>query len=337
MSTVHPPSGAALGVPLVSVVIPAYNAERTIGASIAGALDQTHPRVEVVVVDDGSTDRTRAICEAYGDLITVASLENGGTSRARNAAIDLARGDFVALCDADDVLLPPHIEAALDAWRAAGGGRRFVHAEALFLTAGGIGHGYTVFPVPTPAPSRQRRAILEANFVSIFALLPTAMIRELGGFRDRYLEDWDLWIRAIHAGWVAVPQPTPHALYRTGGASKSADRDAVLRAEDELLRDVGSDPDARLRPAERAYLRRRLAATSPQALLAAGEAALRRGDERQARRAFGEASRLWPSNRRLRLKAATLRVPGLARVWQRRLAGIDAGLRRATPDQSATG
>lgn len=317
-----------IDAPLVSVIIPAYNAERTIGAALTGALTQTYPRVEVIVVDDGSTDRTKSVCEAYRDLITFVSVPNGGTASARNTALELATGDFVALCDADDILLPPHVSTALDAWTAAGGGRRFVHGDALMLTAGGIAHGRTVFPAPTPPAARQRIGILEANFVSIFAVAPRQMMRELGGFADRYLEDWDLWTRAIFAGWEVVPQPAPHALYRTGGESKSADRSAVFDAETAMLTDLLEDPSVRLNADEVTYLRRRLATDSPRALIAQAETALRDGDMTRARRLFREAAALWPSNRRLRIKATSMGLPIVSHAWRRRLSGIDAGLGR---------
>lgn len=315
--------------PLVSVLIPAYNAERTIGAAISGALAQTYENLEVVVVDDGSTDATRAICESFGDLITFASIENSGTAGARNAAIERARGDFLALCDADDVLLPPHVEAAMAAWEAAGGGRRFVHGDAYLLTAGGIAHGRTVFPVPTPPAQQQRLRILEANYVSIFAVMPAQMARELGGFTPGvYLEDWDLWMRAVFAGWEVVAQPTPHALYRTGGESKSADRESVRASETQMLRRIADDPGVSLSAAERDYLALRLAGDSPRDLIAEAETALRDGDPGRARELFERASRLWPSNRNLRIKTASMAVPGVPALWRRRLRGIDAGLGR---------
>lgn len=316
--------------PLVSVIIPAYNAETTIGAAITGALTQTHPNVEVVVVDDGSTDRTRQICESFGDLITFRSIENRGTAGARNEALSLAQGAFVALADADDMLLPPHVAAALQVWEAAGAGRRFVHCEALLMTAGGIAHGRKVTPVKTPPVERQRLEILEANFVSGITVAPTDMYRELGGFSDRYLEDWDMWMRAIFAGWEAVAQPVPHALYRTGWTSKSTDKRAVYDAEDAMLRDLLTDETVDLRPEEKDYLSKRLSNSSPRALLTQAEDALREGRDDDARRLFGEASSLWPSNRKIRIKVAALRGPGVARLWRRRMSGVEARLGRPT-------
>ncbi len=101
--------------PLVSVLIPAYNAERTVAETVTSALDQTHPRVEVIVVDDGSTDGTLEALrpfEARG--VRVIAQENAGACAARNRALAEARGDYLQYLDADDLLSPDKIERALD-------------------------------------------------------------------------------------------------------------------------------------------------------------------------------------------------------------------------------
>lgn len=319
--------------PVISVLIPAYNAERTIGAAIAGALTQTYPHIEVVVVDDGSTDRTPAICAAYGDLITFVSIENSGTANARNVAAEHARGDFYALCDSDDILLPPHIESLLAAYDAAGAGRRFVHADAYFLTPTGMRHLRTVMYGRTPPPAQQRMRILEANFVSIFALFPAPMFDELHGFdTDLYLEDWDIWMRAIFAGWEVVGSHDPHALYRQVVATKSSARGRVFAGELEVLTRIAARPD--LRPAERAYLDLRLSSPSPRALHDRAEAALRAGDVPAARRDFTQAARLWRTNHVLQVKALLMRCPLVPTLWRRRVARVDSQLGRsaARPD-----
>ena len=82
--------------PLVSILIPAYNAERHVGEAVESALAQTHPRVEVVVVDDGSSDGTLAVAQRYEARgVRVASQANAGASAARNHALRLASGDFL--------------------------------------------------------------------------------------------------------------------------------------------------------------------------------------------------------------------------------------------------
>jgi glycosyltransferase involved in cell wall biosynthesis len=96
--------------PKVSVLIPCYNGERYLGEAIDSCLAQTYPNVEVVVVNDGSQDNSAEIARSYGDLVVYIEQANRGLSGARNTAIQAATGEFVILCDSDDVLLPNCIE-----------------------------------------------------------------------------------------------------------------------------------------------------------------------------------------------------------------------------------
>lgn len=93
-------------IPFVTVVIPSFNAERYILQAIDSVFHQTCGTFEVIVVDDGSTDQTRSMVERYGALVRYEYQRNAGPSSARNRAIELATGDFVAFLDADDVWHP---------------------------------------------------------------------------------------------------------------------------------------------------------------------------------------------------------------------------------------
>jgi glycosyltransferase involved in cell wall biosynthesis len=96
--------------PLVSILIPAYNAESWVGEAIHSALHQTWNRTEVIVVDDGSTDRTLSIASQFSkNSVTVVSQKNSGASAARNHAYSLCHGDYIQWLDADDVLAPDKI------------------------------------------------------------------------------------------------------------------------------------------------------------------------------------------------------------------------------------
>jgi len=94
----------------ISVVIPSYNYARFVREAIDSALAQTYPPLEVIVVDDGSTDATPEVLASYGDRIRVIRQRNEGVARARNAGIATARGDYVAFLDADDVWHPRKLE-----------------------------------------------------------------------------------------------------------------------------------------------------------------------------------------------------------------------------------
>jgi glycosyltransferase involved in cell wall biosynthesis len=97
----------------VSVIIPCYNAERFIGDAIESALRQTHPDVEVIVVNDGSTDNSLEIVRGFGDRIRVHDGPNRGVCSARNTGFDLAQGDWIHYLDADDIIHPRKIAGSL--------------------------------------------------------------------------------------------------------------------------------------------------------------------------------------------------------------------------------
>lgn len=103
---------------LVSILIPAFNAEETIASTLESAIAQTWPRTEIVVVDDGSRDNTAAIARSYASKTVLSiSVPNGGAAAARNRAFELCQGDYVQWLDADDLLAPDKIALQLAALR----------------------------------------------------------------------------------------------------------------------------------------------------------------------------------------------------------------------------
>jgi glycosyltransferase involved in cell wall biosynthesis len=92
--------------PFVSIVIPCYNAEHYVGEAIQSALDQTYPNREVIVIDDGSSDRSPHVIGSFGDKLRWESGRHRGGSAARNRGVNLARGELVQFLDADDLLHP---------------------------------------------------------------------------------------------------------------------------------------------------------------------------------------------------------------------------------------
>ncbi|MEB3212954.1 MAG: glycosyltransferase [Leptolyngbyaceae bacterium] len=104
--------------PRVSVVIPTYNCDRYLPEAIDSVLSQSYPDYEVLVIDDGSTDRTAEILDGYGDRLRAIHQTNQGVAIARNHGIQLARGEFIAFLDADDVWLPHKLDAQVKLFEA---------------------------------------------------------------------------------------------------------------------------------------------------------------------------------------------------------------------------
>ena len=101
---------AEQSIPLISVVIPAYNAESYIQSTLDSVFNQTYQNIEVIVVDDGSNDSTQSILNAYPHNVVVIKTENKGVSHARNTGIDAAKGGWIAFVDSDDIWLPTKLE-----------------------------------------------------------------------------------------------------------------------------------------------------------------------------------------------------------------------------------
>ena len=97
--------------PLVSVIIPTFNRGEWLREAIASVLAQTHPRLEVIVVDDGSRDHTAAVVCAFGARLTYIRQDHAGVSAARNRGVAAAHGEFIAFLDSDDMWQPPKVAA----------------------------------------------------------------------------------------------------------------------------------------------------------------------------------------------------------------------------------
>src|SRR5215210_7479587 len=105
-------TGARAGLVLVSVIIPCYNQAHFLGEAIESVLAQNHPRFEILVVDDGSTDDTSEVAARYPEVRCLRQ-ENRGLAAARNAGLRSSEGEYVVFLDADDRLLPNALEAGL--------------------------------------------------------------------------------------------------------------------------------------------------------------------------------------------------------------------------------
>lgn len=106
--------------PAISVVIPCYNAAAFLGETLRSAVKQTHPPVEVIVVDDGSSDNSAKLAESYGSPVRVIRQPNGGAAVARNTGVKAATGDWIAFLDADDLWAPTRLDTLAAIARTAG-------------------------------------------------------------------------------------------------------------------------------------------------------------------------------------------------------------------------
>lgn len=313
---------------LVSVIMPAFNAAGTIGAAISSVINQDWPAVELIIIDDGSSDGTLAIAQAYEKTSTdrrrvvVLTQGNAGPSTARNRGIEQSQGELIALCDADDQLMPNYLSIMVK-FLSQHPQRTIVVSDAYLLTPTGITPGRHLLRERIPSPSAQRLAMLQNNIGCIFSIFPRALITEVGDFEPtlRSCEDWDLWCRAVFAGWVIAKAPGCNALYRWVGDSLSSDTHTMQSAEDTVLERARAG--LQLTGREQEFITKRLSVGSPFALASASEDSLRRGDFAAARRELVAAAQLLPTQRRVVIKSRIARVPGGTRLLGRRQQRVD--------------
>lgn len=210
--------------PLVSVVIPSYNYGQYVCEAVESALAQTYPAVEVLVVDDGSTDDTRARLAPYGDRIRYIFQTNQGLSAARNTGIRQARGRFVALLDSDDRFHPRKLELqmALFARRpelGAVGTETFSDEPPRWAEIPAVCDGSESVSL--------ERAVVRAPFAPSSAVVRTECFEAVGDFDTalRSVEDRDMWIR-IAARYPIAKIPLSLTWYRVtpGSMSRNPER-----------------------------------------------------------------------------------------------------------------
>lgn len=229
-------------MPRVSVVIPAYNAERTVGQAIESVLAQREPDLQVTVIDDGSSDATAAVAASYGPPVECVRTENCGVSQARNEGIRRARGEFVALLDADDLWEPDKLELQLLELES--------RPDAGVCTTGSLRVDERLEPlgvVRAEDPDDACAALLLGSMVLgpvSSPLLRRQLIEQVGGFDPTFSQcaDWDYFIRLSRRTAFAVI-PDPLVRYRIGDESMSRDIGLLERDTFAVLdRFFSSDP-----------------------------------------------------------------------------------------------
>lgn len=291
--------------PVVSVIIPCYNAERYIGATIASVLAQDQAGLEIIVVDDGSSDGSVDLLRREFPQVRLEQQANAGVAAARNRGIALARGKWVAFVDADDIWLPGKLAAQFDGMAKVPGCRMSYTAWKVWTSAD---------PLPTPsllaaleneaADLAQWQGASGWIYPELLAdcvvwtstvLAERALFDEVGVFDTslRVGEDYDLWLRLSRVTPIhRVAQP--YALYRQHPASITASMPTDNYRAKVIGRALASwgmhSPDGRA--ADKASIRRLLSTSWSDY----ASAHLRAGSLAQARRGGWAALRADPGH-----------------------------------------
>lgn len=212
----------------ISVVIPTYNHGMYLADAVQSALDQAIDGVEVVVVDDGSTDDSEAVASRFGSRVHYLRQENHGLPAARNTGIRASRGQFVAFLDADDAWLPGFLPAVMERLRADPG-LGAVHTG--FHCIDGDGRRLPQVNVTTASDDGMYERLLDGEFFVPSSVIVRRECFDRVGLFDEALrgsEDWEMWLRvAREYRFAGIARPLVN--YRVHGSNMSADPDYMLR------------------------------------------------------------------------------------------------------------
>lgn len=223
-------------VPLVSVVVPSFNHARYLRECIDSVLSQDHPAVELIVVDDGSTDGSLDVLKTYGDRLRLLQQQGGRQARARNLALAVARGDLVAFLDSDDRWRPGRLSAAAATFRAQPQAA-LVWADHAFIDDEGRPLGERRWVSPG---GDFRRVLIAGNPIcNATVTVRRDVLDQIGGFDEAAPRvcDGSAWMQIAAHGHHFVHLPQVLLDYRLHGGNDSArfapmthDRDTALLA-----------------------------------------------------------------------------------------------------------
>lgn len=203
---------------LVSVIMPVYNAEQYLGEAVNSILNQTHRNLELIAVDDGSTDRSTLILRTFAEQdarVRYIEGDHGGACRARNIAIEAAKGEWIVAMDADDVSVPHRIETLLNAAVAQ---PEVVLWGSYLRRVGPMGEVIGDLKLGPTSIEEFHKIDLNETVIPIFnptAMYATELVRQVGGYDERLeaAQESELWDRLVDYG-PAVTIPEALLLYR---------------------------------------------------------------------------------------------------------------------------
>jgi glycosyltransferase involved in cell wall biosynthesis len=320
--------GRAGPEPVVSVVIPCFDAAEYVADAVTSALAQEQPGLEIIVVNDGSTD-SEALARAllpFGDLVTRLDGVHEGLSAARNRGIAAARGRHLAFLDADDCWKPGFLARQLTLLAETGADLAYCDAE---LFGPEVRREGTVMESHPSRGDVTVGSVLAADCVVVMStiVVRAERIRAVGGFDPSlsFCEDLDLWVRMLSAGCRFVFHREPLARRRVHRTNMSRDRRGMLCGALEVVERYV--PMADLGARDRARVAKRVQRMRMALRVMTAKAALLAGDTAAARRELWKAVRSTPRWKPLLAALSLTLAPGPAsrflRGWDQDAADND--------------
>lgn len=226
---------------LVSVIMPAYNCEKYIADAIESVLKQTYSNFELIVIDDGSKDRTLEIIREYSNkdprVKALQNEKNSGVSSTRNRGISLAEGEWIAFLDSDDIWIEDKLEKQMN--RVHAKSAEFVFTGVSYIDE--TGKSYSgIFEVPNEVSYKK---LLRQNVITCSSVLVNKRYFEnIRMEKDEMHEDYAVWLRILRLGVTAHGLNEPLLIYRISRNSKSGNKMKTVKMTYKVFRFVGINP-----------------------------------------------------------------------------------------------
>ena len=227
--------------PQVSIIMAAYNAEKTISVAINSILAQTYTDWELLVINDCSNDKTAEIVITYSDprIQLLQNDKNSGVSISRKKGMEVANGVWIAVLDSDDAWTPDKLEKQIKLANDTGG--ELIFTGSAFMDDDGQTIDWQLH-VPTILPYRK---LLKQNLVSNSSVLvKTALYKQFYAIGDEMHEDFAIWLGITKTGRVAYGIDEPLLIYRVASSSKSSNKVKAAKMNWNTYRYVGLNPIA---------------------------------------------------------------------------------------------
>ena len=227
----------------VSVIIPCYNAEKTIRETIESVLAQTYQDFEIIVVDDGSTDGSQGIIQSFEDKVRYIYQENKGQASARNTAIRASDGTYLAFLDADDLWMPDKLEKQITIMQQEDIHWCYCDCD-YFLDESGKTIGVYSRLVHPPKTGWVVESLLMGNFIASPTPIVSRSIFEKAGYFNeckdvKFGEDWDEWIRIAFKSEICyVNEPlTKYRIHNTN-YTRNSDLQQVYQSHEFIISEI---------------------------------------------------------------------------------------------------
>jgi len=299
-----------------SAVIPTYNCANKLRCAVESVLAQTFPDYEIWVIDDGSTDDTRAALEPFSNQLNYVYQANSGVAAARNRGIECARGDYVAFLDADDRWYPHKLERVAQAVQSNPDVGLYYSQVDFYGRDGSMLWTYR----SQDSGVRNYRTLLETDYVmTSSAVVRKSCFAQVGGFDVELsrCQDWDMWIRIARAFPIRLIPETLVAYQYMGAGSLTSAYLRWVEAHDRVMEKAFA-ADPQLGPAVRWRVRSAVAHRKGKIYLAAGDEAAALHEFRQSVKLRWGNGRSWLYWVVLRHQWVRRALPGRVK-WKLRL------------------